>query len=261
MDIPIPVKASYAEVRYAQPQTAFKAVYNSIHKSNILLAQNGFTPEPDSNWRSDFVEQQSTDASQTIDLDTRPKMQGFQTTPSKPRAQAQMLFYISNHGQISFLTLTGDWKEESPQHGPGTSLKRIFTLKDNPSVSTALFYRGSRIKKPAAQAFHELLAKPSHMLSPEELSSIAEVLEITTPINNKNFELMFSSTQLIGGKMVLIIEGHTKSSLPSMSTFAMYVDSDNSGQAVQEIYFRCPTSIYKQFVKGKDHPFTQIRWK
>jgi hypothetical protein len=165
---------------------------------------------------------------------------------------------IENHGQIAKLELPAGWLEgESRKVGHPNSLLREFHPQESDACSLALFYRGTRVDNSQALLFKQLLAKPDHMLSSQELKDIVEVLG--AEYSHETFKPSMAKTSTIDGKRVLCIEGHFAGA--DRSLYGMFVDSDGTGSAIQEIYFTASKSMFFRYLRVIDNAFKNIIWK
>ena len=161
-------------------------------------------------------------------------------------------------GQIDQIDIPPGWQEGTAQKPTGgSSLFREFHPADNPEVRLCFYYRGRRISEEAGQAFHSMLEQPPHVLKPEELQPLREVLR--EKLNSKDFNLLFAKTEEMNGKRVLVVEGAYNNS--QLKTRELFVDSDGTGTAVQEIYYQAPRNDYARFQPAALSALKSIRWK
>lgn len=110
---------------------------------------------------------------------------------------------------------------------------------------------------PSAEAFHDVLAKPAHVLSSPELKSIAEVLDAKSDASV--FNTLSARTESLNGKSVLIVEGRYKEK--QVDTYALFLDSDGTGGAVQEVYYQAPKADFMSKLKAAKEALKTVEWK
>lgn len=165
---------------------------------------------------------------------------------------------VLNCGQIERMKLPPGWQANQKQEGKiGNSSYRDYTPPDNKEVKMVFFYRGRPVEPGSASAFHGLLEKPAHSLSPAELKSIAEVIRDRQ--DARDFQMLSARTEDLNGKRVLIVEGRYIQI--QQDTYAVLVDADGSGKAVQEIFFQAPKENYMRFSREAKESIKSIQWK
>lgn len=161
-------------------------------------------------------------------------------------------------GQVAEMNLPPGWKEGQPEKsGSGTSSFREFHAADSPEAKLCFYYRGRRISEEGGRHFHNLLEKPPHNLSAEEVQSLGEALRDRA--NPDDFNMLVAKTEDINGKRVLVIEGRYKEI--QQDTRALLVDSDGSGTAVQEIYYQAPKDLFPKYLLAASSAMKSIQWK
>jgi hypothetical protein len=145
-------------------------------------------------------------------------------------------------GQIDHIAIPRNWQQST---APFESATGAFTAFKSDKAEDALlcFYsRGGSLDEISAKAFRDVLAKPPHHLSAEELTSLKSVLRERVP--GENFKVTQAGTQAVNGQNVLFIEGqHTNADL---HVAAIYINADGDGRSVQEAYFQAPSASYLQ---------------
>lgn len=165
---------------------------------------------------------------------------------------------VRDIGQVSTLTLPDNFEKGQETGGTaGTNSFREYHSKDDPSIQLYFEYRGMRTTPEAAKAFQDVLKDPPHVLKQSEINSL------TTTLRDKgypeDFKIMVAKTQDINGKRVLSVEGeYAKHKLMARTLF---VDSDNTGSAVQEITFQAPSDKFMKNIPKGAKALESIQWK
>lgn len=175
---------------------------------------------------------------------------------STPRKDNSKMTRVSDLGQISEMTLPQDWKLGTTDSGSGGTF-REYHPAGRPEVKICFYYRGQRIGEEEGAAFKAVLDKPAHVLSKAEIQSLTEVMR--NKHDPKVFHMMGAHTEDLNGKRVLVVEGRFVEK--QYDTRSIYVDSDGTGTAVQEIYFQAPKADYMMTVKQAQDAFRSIKWK
>ncbi len=161
-------------------------------------------------------------------------------------------------GQVDSMTIPEGWvKRDSVNLKANSGLVEYHPAGDN-DVRLNSYYRGYRISAEGANVFKECLASAAHAISKgsNELNSLAEVINDKTG----NFNVSSASTEVLNGKKVLVVEGSYKDAEHTTSR-TVYVDSDGTGSAVQEISYIATGSLYKAHAGAADKAFKSIIWK
>ncbi len=165
---------------------------------------------------------------------------------------------INNLGQIDKMEMPGGWQAgpdyNSAQHA---ATYQEYHPNGAPDCQIGFYYRGKRTSDFGGKNFHELLDKAPHELSPEELRSVKETLRDKADPND--FTLSSARTEDLNGKRVLIVEGRYNAI--QQDSKHIFVDSDGSGTAVQELFFQAPKEKFPQYKKAADEAIKSIRWK
>jgi hypothetical protein len=161
-------------------------------------------------------------------------------------------------GQVHEMKIPSGWMEgQSVKPVGGSSLFREFHPSEDPEVKLCFFYRGRRVSDQSAKAFHSALEQPAHTLKANELESLREVLREKG--NPQQFNITAARTEDLNGKRVLVVEGKYLNT--ELESRALFVDSDGSGSAVQEIYYQAPRAQYAQNLQAAIDAMKSIRWK
>jgi hypothetical protein len=108
-----------------------------------------------------------------------------------------------------------------------------------------------------SERFRNLLAAPLHSLTQVELEDLRQLLQ--TRSDPASFRAMVAKTQDIHGKRVLVIEGlFLKHALHART---LYVDTDGTGSAVQEITFQAPNARFVKNLLQGVKSLESIIWK
>ena len=167
---------------------------------------------------------------------------------------------LSDIGQIQQINLPASWTERLQEGKPaGNVLFREFGPAAQSDVEFSFYYRGLRTGQRSGQSFCEILQRPPHQVSSEELEDLSQTLR------NKYqdyFFLISAHTEYLAGKTVLIVEGSYHSGNPDqIDTYACYLDSDGTGTAVQEIYYQASKNNYQRYLQDARDSLKSILWK
>ncbi len=167
---------------------------------------------------------------------------------------------VKNHGQIAEMTLPKGWVGGAPYKfsgGIGTRSFREVHPADAPNAMLCFYYRGLPISADGGKAFHDLLQKPPHALTEDELKSLSEVLR--DKARPEDFKVSSVRTQDWNGRRVLVVEGR----YPGIQedTTEIFVDASGDGRAVQEIYYQAPTDVYAKYATAAKDSMKSIDWK
>jgi hypothetical protein len=166
---------------------------------------------------------------------------------------------VSDYGQIHAIDLPRDWIESEEKYisGVGTRSFRMFHPPAVPDVMLCFYYRGLRICAADGAVFRALLDRPAHGLTEPEMASIASVLREKG--DGKKFEVQNARTEEINKKRVLIVEGRYLQS--GEKAINLFLDTDGTGTAVQEVYFVAPSSQYSAYFSIARDALYSIKWK
>jgi hypothetical protein len=162
---------------------------------------------------------------------------------------------IITTGQIEALAVPDGWIKRKGVRLPAGAGLVEYHPPGHDDIRLNSFYRGSRISDDAARAFKECLAKPPHDVTPDELQTLSQVLR------DKSYDFKGSArTEDLNGKRVLIVQGHYTDKEHTGSQ-TIYVDSDGTGSAVQEISYTASGQDYQMSLDKAQKAFKSIIWK
>ncbi len=165
---------------------------------------------------------------------------------------------MSNEGQISSMPIPAGWSKSSVDQHPTTTSNYVEYHQDKTSEARlGTYYRGHRISETAAKNFSKILKAATHTLDENEFLSLAEVLRDKS--NASDFETTNKATIDIHGKRVLLIEGRFKEI--KQKAYAIYVDAENTGEVIQEIFYQAPDSVFNSYKKAAEDSIKSITWK
>jgi hypothetical protein len=165
---------------------------------------------------------------------------------------------VTDVGQVRSLTLPATWQQGrivKPLAGAGAY--RQYHRTDAPESVIVMYYRGRRTALNAGKRFRNVLDKPPHVLTHTEARALGEI--IRDRASAQDFKIVLACTQDWNGKRVLIIEG--KWNELQHDTFAILIDSDGTGTAIQEIYFQAPCDQYPGRIIEAKRVLKSIVWK
>jgi hypothetical protein len=199
-----------------------------------------------------------------------PKPSEVRQAESEPQTNKFLDEWISsspsntvNVGQIEQMKAPPGWQEgKTVKPTGGSSFYREFHPPEATDVTLGFYYRGRRVSEQAGNAFHNLLQKPLdkngvYTLKPSELESVREVLR--DKLDPQAFKLMTAEIKEIRGKKVMTIEGLAPAA--QKETRAVYIDSDGTGTAVQEILYQAPAAQYSRYLPAITSALKTIQWK
>jgi hypothetical protein len=164
---------------------------------------------------------------------------------------------LQDQGQIDKVTLPKGWVIGKLPAGATTSgTLKLFSPADDPDARLGFFYRGQRTSDSSGAAFKSVLEKPAHTLTPAEIAEVKEVLRDKDPAS---FKTLSVRTEDLAGRRVLIVEG-TYTGF-NHDAYSIYVDSDGTGSAVQELWFEAPKASYVKQLKSVKDSLSSIKWK
>jgi len=159
-------------------------------------------------------------------------------------------------GQIESMDVPEGWvKRENSALRAGASLVE-YHPPEHDDIRFNSFYRGSRVSEKSARNFRECLNKPAHSLESNERLALSEVLRD----KSYDFQVLSAKTEDLKGKRVLSIEGRYNDS-EHTSSRTIYVDSDGTGSAVQEISYTASGPDYQAHLAQAQKAFQSIIWK
>ncbi len=165
---------------------------------------------------------------------------------------------LKDLGQINKIDLPGGWKNGTDyNNGQHSATYKEFHPAAAPDCQLGFYYRGHRTSESAGCNFHNLLQKPPHNLSEQELKSLGEI--VRDKANPKDFTATSARTEDLNGKRVLMIEGEYTAS--KQVAKHMFIDSDGTGTAVQEVFFQADSKQYPKYSPAASDAMKSIKWK
>jgi len=158
-------------------------------------------------------------------------------------------------GQIHSMVMPAGWEKRSDVRLPAGAGLVEFHPHGQDDVRLNAFYRGRRVGIEAANAFKECLAKPPHQLQDQELKVLAVVLRD----KGSDFDIFSARTIDLNGKRVLSVEGCFKDQ-EKTGEKTLYVDSDGTGSAIQEISYCAHGKDYQRYLGEAEKAFRSIIW-
>lgn len=186
--------------------------------------------------------------------DTKVAARKLSCEATEPKANKNPGRTQVSFGQVESISLNADWEHGISQQTPTPFTE--YHSKKFPETKLCFYYRGQRMSDSSSANFARTLAKPDHSLSKAELKSLEEVLGVKS--DEQAFKMLDARTQSLHGKRVMLVRGtYTEK---QYETEAMYVDSDGTGGAVQEIYWQSPRIDYLAQSQAKAS-LRSVLWK
>lgn len=172
------------------------------------------------------------------------------TLPDRPE--------MTNLGQIQKMQMPAGW-EAGPDysHRDHSYTYHEFHPQGQKDCQLGFYYRGRRTSEVAGRNFNQILDAPAHELTPAEYSSLGEVLR--DKAKAEDFTVKSARTEDINGKRVLVVEG--RYNVNQNDSFHVFVDSDNSGTAVQEVFFQAPKDKFAKYGADAEQSIRKVRWR
>ena len=168
---------------------------------------------------------------------------------------------VSDLGAIARFQAPPEWKEVTEEDSEAGGFNRIYYSRDFspgiPAVTLSLFFRGTLVSDTSAKKFQNLLHKPDHELSPEEINSLSQVLSKLA--DEDAFLIRNCATVSISGRRVLVVDGEWKTSQTHFH--GLMVDADESAREIQEIFFEAPAEAFEKYLKAVLESIRIIEWK
>jgi hypothetical protein len=159
-------------------------------------------------------------------------------------------------GQIEAMRVPEGWvKRDNANIRAGAGLTEFHPVGHD-DIRLNSFFRGTRISEKAARAFKDCLAKSPHNLTPEELKGLSQVVRD----KSYDFKVRSAKTENLNGKRILSVEGQYKDG-GHTGSHTLYVDSDGTGSAVQEISYTASGQDYNFNMDKAQQAFKSIIWK
>lgn len=169
----------------------------------------------------------------------------------------KMRLAVKGEGQIRQMSLPDGWIEVEKDPRPDTVHVKEFECPENSETRIMFYYRGRRVDTTTGDNFVRILSIPDHELSEQEFSDIVVILNNASEPDN--FEVSSCRTETINGKRVLMLEGIWKDG--GVLNLGMFIDSDNTGTAVQEVHYLAPESHYATYIEEIEQAIGAIVWK
>jgi hypothetical protein len=178
-----------------------------------------------------------------------------------PAVGATKLPEAKDIGQVADMKLPAGFVPGAQRDGGSgsNSFFQEYHSGADPSLQVYFEYRGHRMSQDASTKFHQALAAAPHNLSQTELKSLGELLQGKS--DPGDFQISTAKTQDVSGKRVLLVEGDYVNQTPPLRARTLYVDSDGTGSAVQEITFQAPTSSFNKNIVQGTRSLDSITWK
>ena len=176
---------------------------------------------------------------------------------STRKSGEKMIQDVLNIGAVDKMALPTGWVKGAEQnHVGGQGSTSQFLAPGKSDVEITFFDRGFRYHSNGA-AFREVLKKPPHVLSPQELKDLGSILgNYSDP---RAFTMSACRTEDINGKRVVVIEG--KWNAEGHQSYSLLTDPEGKGETVQEIYYKAPAADYKTYLQPALQAMKSIRWK
>ncbi|MDP3509207.1 MAG: hypothetical protein Q8T09_14640 [Candidatus Melainabacteria bacterium] len=166
---------------------------------------------------------------------------------------------VIDRGQISSMSMPAGFEKGKTVGGTyANDSFQEYHLSSNANVKFYFEYRGRRMGVESSKVFHDTLEKPPHALAAQELESLHQVLGANRS-NKDDFKINSARTEDLNGKRVLTIEGRYPRH--NLSARTVFVDSDGTGSAVQEITFQAPTAEFFKNTAASLNALKSIKWK
>lgn len=162
-------------------------------------------------------------------------------------------------GHSKLISLPDGWREYQAQTNldlPGEAVVSEFYLESRPDVKFHYFSSGKLIAPMVAGEFVEVLAASPHNLSADEFANVELVVRDAS--EPEFFEMMAHRTELISGKVVLVVEGIWKFS--NLRELGVFTHSDEAGRAIDEFHCSAPREIFETYRPQFEQILYSIDW-
>lgn len=161
-------------------------------------------------------------------------------------------------GQIESISIPPGWEELYEEKGRDVPFTiRRFQPPDDENAILAFFYRGRRLDNETGNKFRQVLSRSAHVLNQHEFNELSAVLRDKN--DPEEFQLVIAKTEDFNGKRVLIVEGRYLGT--SEDNRHMYIDSDGTGTAVQEVFYQAHRHIFPRYYKLAASAMRTIQWR
>lgn len=166
---------------------------------------------------------------------------------------------ITNLGQLKKMDMPPGW-EEGPDYTKRQHSASYHEFHPNgePECQLGFYYRGRRTSEAAGRNFHNILERPAHALSEGEYMSLKEVLRDKAN-QPEDFMVRAARTEDLNGRRVLVVEGRYTGN--QNDTKHIFIDTDGSGTAVQEIFFQAPKDKFPTYINDASRAMQTLRWR
>ena len=165
---------------------------------------------------------------------------------------------VKDLGQVEKMTMPSGW-EAGPDYSKRqhAASYQEFHPPGQPECQLGFYYRGRRTSETAGELFKDVLAKPAHELSGAEYASLQEV--VRDKAKAEDFTVKTAHTEEINGKKVLVVEGRYNGNQNDAKH--MFIDSDGTGTAVQEVFFQASKEKFAKYGNAADQAMRSVVWK
>lgn len=164
---------------------------------------------------------------------------------------------IESIGQVRMMTLPANWRLAKREDQGGTmAFHEVYSAFENEDTTFEFYYRGTPVKESIARAFKATLLAEPHALSADEIHSLG--IMVSYALDGNAFKLKRIHTETLNGRRVLIVEGDFLQD--GVTRLHVFVDADDRGSAVQELFFQAPTADFKNSVDAGKRAFSSIIW-
>lgn len=165
---------------------------------------------------------------------------------------------VKNLGQVKALRLPEGWTECPNDDTIGDrQYLREFMAEGHDQVRISFFYRGSRVDNQSGKDLLKLLSGESHELNQAELDDMAFILRDASVADW--FNIRSARTEILNKKKILLVEGTWTAN--GRENLAIFIDTDGTGTAVQEIHFAAPKADYKDYLNSAVQAIKSVEWK
>jgi len=165
---------------------------------------------------------------------------------------------VKDLGQIAEMKLPKGFVCGTPDSAGGkTKSFQEYHSSGDPLLKVYFEYRGHRMSEGSSKTFHQLLTEAPHTLRQAEVNKLTEVLQDKS--DPGAFRISVSKTVDINGKRVLVVEGQYLQQ--GLQARTLFVDSDGTGSAVQEITFQAPVNSFSKGIVDGAKSLESIEWK
>jgi hypothetical protein len=165
-------------------------------------------------------------------------------------------FLHISSGQVK-MTVPKSWKEgETNQNQVVGDSYRDFCINGDRDARLSFFYRGRRCSEAMGKLFLKALKAPPQELSDSDFIVLQPVTRMP-----KDFVKKSARTEDLNGRHVLVVEGSQSFGKSDQEDVkAIYIDSDGTGTAVQEIYFLAKPNKFKEHLAEVNKALKAIVW-